>query len=83
MDRNPNTFRNRLVGVAMATVVAFGVIAGVAAGDAGAQVSSKYDASIDSTIADIQAFWTSTMPAVYGQQYEAIPTDRLYPHSAG
>jgi predicted metalloprotease len=81
MDRNPNTFRNRLVGVVMATVVAFGVIAGVAAGDAGAQVSSKYDASIDSTIADIQAFWTSTMPAVYGQQYEAIPTDRVYPYS--
>ena len=81
MDRNPNTFRNRVVGVAMATVLAFGVIAGVAAGDAGAQVSSKYDASIDSTIADIQAFWTSTMPAVYGQQYEAIPTDRVYPYS--
>ena len=81
MDRNPNTFRNRLVGVAMATVMAFGVIAGVAAGDAGAQVSSKYDASIDSTIADIQAFWTSTMPTVYGQQYEAIPTDRVYPYS--
>ncbi|HEX4530651.1 MAG TPA: neutral zinc metallopeptidase [Acidimicrobiia bacterium] len=65
----------------MATVVAFGVVAGVAAGDAGAQVSSKYDASIDSTIADIQAFWTTAMPAVYGQQYEAIPTDRIYPYS--
>ena len=44
-------------------------------------MSSKYDASIDSTIADIQAFWTSTMPTVYGQQYEAIPTDRVYPYS--
>src|SRR6185312_10009204 len=81
MDTNRNTFRNRLVGVVMATVVAFGVVAGVAAGDAGAQVSSKYDASIDSTIADIQAFWTTAMPAVYGQQYEAIPTDRIYPYS--
>jgi predicted metalloprotease len=81
MDTNRNTFRNRLVGVVMATVVAFGVVAGVAAGDAGAQVSSKYDASIDSTIADIQAFWTTAMPAVYGQQYDAIPTDRIYPYS--
>ena len=44
-------------------------------------MSSKYDASIDSTIADIQAFWTQTMPTVYGQQYEAIPTDRVYPYS--
>ena len=81
MDTNPNTFRNRLVGVVLATVVAFGVVAGVAAGDAGAQVSSKYDASIDSTIADIQAFWTSAMPDVYGQAYDAIPTDRVYPYS--
>ena len=81
MDRNPNTFRNRLVGVVMATVMAFGVVAGVAAVDAGAQVSSKYDASIDSTIADIQAFWTSAMPDVYGQQYDAIPTDRVFPYS--
>jgi predicted metalloprotease len=81
MDTNANTFRNRLIGVVMATVMAFGVVAAVAADDAGAQVSSKYDASIDSTIADIQAFWTSAMPAVYGQQYDAIPTDRIYPYS--
>jgi predicted metalloprotease len=81
MDRNPNTLRNRIIGVAMATVTAFGVVAGVAAGEAGAQVSSKYDASIDSTIADIQAFWTSAMPDVYGQPYEAIPADRVYPYS--
>ena len=44
-------------------------------------MSSQYDASIDATIADIQAFWATTMPDVYGQQYEAIPTDRVFPYS--
>ena len=85
MDRNGRDLRNKLghklVGVAMATVMAFGVIAGIAGGTASAQVSSKYDASIDATLADIQNFWTTAMPDVYGQQYEAIPTDRIYPYS--
>ena len=65
----------------MATVMAFGVVAGISRSRASAQVSSKYDASIDSTLADIQNFWTQAMPDVYGQQYEAIPTDRIYPYS--
>src|SRR5262245_17931137 len=81
MDRNGRELRNKLVGVAMATVMALGVVAGVASGTASAQVSSKYDASIDATLADIQAYWSQTMPDVYGQQYEAIPADRIYPYS--
>jgi predicted metalloprotease len=65
----------------MATVMAFGVVAGITSGPASAQVSSKYDASIDATLADIQNFWSQAMPDVYGQQYEAIPADRIYPYS--
>jgi predicted metalloprotease len=80
MDRNGRDLRKTFIGLAMATVMAFGVVAGVA-GSAQAQVSSKYDASIDSTIADIQSFWTTAMPDVYGQQYDAIPPDRIYPYS--
>ena len=94
MDRNGrelrNTFGHRLghkfgykcAGIAMATVMAFGVVAGIGSGAASAQVSSKYDASIDATLADIQSFWSQAMPDVYGQQYQAIPTDRIYPYSA-
>jgi predicted metalloprotease len=51
-------------------------------GVAGAQVGGKYDASVDQTIADIQSYWTSTMPQVYGMQYDAIPADRVFPYSA-
>ena len=75
MDKNGNTFRNKLVGAGD------GHGHGLRRrrrrrGDAtrDAQVSSQYDASIDSTIADIQAFWATAMPDVYGQPYEAIPT---------
>ena len=81
MDTNPHRIRNTFLSFTMATVMAFGVVAGLG-GTAQAQVSSKYDASVDSTIADIQAYWTATMPDVYGQQYEAIPTDRVYPYSS-
>ena len=55
MDRNARTFRTTVIGLVMATVMAFGVVAGLAT-SAHAQVSSKYDASIYSTIADIQAY---------------------------
>lgn len=85
MDRNGRELRNKLAhklaGVAMATVMAFGVVAGIGGGPASAQVSSKYDASIDATLADIQNFWTQAMPDVYGQQYDAIPADRVFAYS--
>jgi len=81
MDPNGRALRNKFIGVAMATVMAFGVVAGITSSVADAQVSTKYDASIDATLADIQAYWAQTMPDVYGQQYEAIPADRVYPYS--
>jgi predicted metalloprotease len=81
MDTTRHTLRNRILTFTMATVMAFGVVAGVG-GAADAPVSSRSDASVDSTIADIQAFWAATMPDVYGGPYEAIPTDRVYPYSS-
>lgn len=81
MDTTRHTLRNRILTFTMATVMAFGAVAGLG-GAADAQVSSHYDASVDSTIADIQAFWTATMPDVYGQAYEAIPTDRVFAYSS-
>src|SRR3954451_2146552 len=81
MDRNRRKLRNKIVGVAMATVMAFGLVAGVASGTASAQVSKSYDASVDATLADIQGFWSQAMPDTYGQQYEAIPADRVFAYS--
>ena len=33
-------------------------------------------------IADIQAYWATTMPEVYGRKYRPIPDDRLFPYTA-
>ncbi len=56
----------------------------LAVGTMGASPSTAgepYSADADATIADLQAYWTTTMPDVYGQPYEAIPSDRLFPYS--
>ncbi len=45
-----------------------------AAGDSSSRVRSIID--------DLQAFWGETLPSVYGQRYEPIPADHLYPYSA-
>ena len=51
-------------------------------GSASASGASRYDASVESTIADIQAYWSQTLPSVYHTDYKAIPADRLYAYSA-
>lgn len=35
--------------------------------------------AIPAAIDDIQAWWTEQMPDVYGQDYEPIPADKIYP----
>ncbi len=43
--------------------------------------AERFDASIDATIADLQSYWATTMPAVYRAEYEPIPSDRMFPYS--
>jgi predicted metalloprotease len=33
-------------------------------------------------IEDVQAFWTTTLPDLYGREYQSIPDDRLHPYDA-
>ena len=65
--------------------VVLGVVAAIAITGAitapSGSASSQYDGDINATIADIQAYWTKTMPEVYQQDYEPIPADRLIPYS--
>jgi predicted metalloprotease len=35
-----------------------------------------------SAVADIQAYWATTMPEVYGRKYRPIPEDRLFPYTS-
>ena len=81
LSHSARSLRNRALVFALTTVLALGVVAGLAT-SAEAQVSSSYNASVDATIADIQSFWATTMPQVYGQAYDAIPADRITSYSA-
>ncbi len=65
--------------VVLAVVAAIAITGAITAPSGSA--SSRYDGDINATIADIQAYWTKTMPEVYQQDYEPIPADRLIPYS--
>ncbi len=60
-------------------------LAGLALSTMGAAQSSAsgapFSGNAEETIADIQQYWAKTMPEVYGQQYDPISSDRLYPYS--
>jgi predicted metalloprotease len=43
---------------------------------------TKYTADAKTSIADIQSFWSSTMPTVYKRAYSAIPADHVYAYSS-
>jgi predicted metalloprotease len=50
---------------------------------AAARADDTAGASIAATaIDDVQSFWASTMPDVYGRSYEPIPDDHLFPYSS-
>ena len=36
---------------------------------------------VQSAIDDVQAFWATQLPTVYGMEYKPIPQNRLFPYS--
>ncbi|MFN8027029.1 MAG: neutral zinc metallopeptidase [Acidimicrobiia bacterium] len=71
----------KFVAAVTATTLAGMLTLATGVGVAQAQTGKTYDASVTETIADIQSYWSNTMPDVYGMQYEAIPADRVFPYS--
>ncbi len=49
---------------------------------AGASSDGHYSADADQSLADIQAFWATELPATYGRTYKPIPANRVYPYSS-
>ena len=83
MTTNPPIRSRRAIHRFAAVLTAIAVVAGGAVfSAASAGAAERYDADMNTTIADIQAYWSKTMPDVYGKQYDAIPDSRLYPYSA-
>jgi predicted metalloprotease len=86
---NPRTLRRvrrrhrRFASVATAIAVGLAVAVSAWSHDVEpASAASGYHASTEASIADIQAFWTTAMPAVYSRKYAEIPAERIYPYSA-
>jgi len=83
MTTNPPIRPRRAFHRFAAVLTAMAVVAGGAVfSAASAGAAERYDADITATIADIQAYWSKTMPDVYGKQYDAIPDSRLHPYSS-
>lgn len=79
--RTARTRRRRLLTLLVAPV-AICVLAVGTMGAAPSTDQAPFSAGADESVADLQAWWASTMPGVYGQEYEPIPADRLFPYSA-
>ena len=74
--------RRRLLTLLVAPLAITVLAVGTMGAAPSAERRSRTRPSADATVADLQAYWASTMPDVYGQAYEAIPADRLFPYSA-
>jgi predicted metalloprotease len=51
-------------------------------GGAAARSSETFSAGTEAAIADIQAFWSAALPAVYDRKYTPIPSGRIYAYTA-
>ena len=80
IERRRARTRQRLLTLVIAPVA----LAVLAVGTMGAAPSSgaqPFSANADDTIADLQSYWSTTMPQVYGTAYQPIPASRLFPYS--
>lgn len=83
MPTNPRKRRRvrrriRRVVVTLSIVVTLGVMLVVV--PAGAS-DSTYHADANASIADVQAYWSATLPTISARRYRPIPQDRVYPYS--
>jgi predicted metalloprotease len=80
----PGALRRRavIVLVAVGASVLLPGLVPAAAAEAARTQQQPYAKIISLAIADIQDFWSTTMPDVYGQAYRRIPASRIYPYTS-
>ena len=71
----------RRVATFVVAPLALAVLVVATMGAAPSRGAEPFAADADETIADIQSYWATTMPSVYGEAYQAISADRLFPYS--
>jgi predicted metalloprotease len=73
----------RASSLGVALVLVFGALSAVSRAAAGATTRAKpYESTVRLTIADLQDYWSDTMPAVYGIAYTRIPPRRILPYTS-
>jgi predicted metalloprotease len=65
-----------------ALVVAAASVVGVGTAAAVRPTAKPYDRDLKTAIADIQDFWQTEMPAVYGVPYQRIPNSKIHAYDA-
>lgn len=78
--------RSKLLALFVATAMAVATIAvgAAAAAPAGASrpTAQPYDRILQTSIQDIQAYWSEQMPAVYGIPYQKLPASHIHPYTS-
>lgn len=73
--------RRSVVTLFVVSLLAVGLL-GLPAGGASPIGNDAYSGDTETSIGDIQSYWASTLPEVYGRKYNAIPESRIYPYSS-
>ena len=74
-------YRRPVIGAVLVALVSVGTI-GAGSPWAGAKAEKAYESTIRLTIADLQDFWASAMPAVYGVAYKPLPASHIIPYTS-
>ena len=74
--------KRRLAAAAAVALVLVVAVAGWGLDLQPASAASGYSADTETSIDDIQSYWSTTLPDVYGRRYVAIPESRIHPYSA-
>jgi predicted metalloprotease len=71
-------------GALFVSALVVAAVSGAGIGTAVAQrpAAKPYDKDLKTAIADIQDFWETEMPAVYGKPYERIPNSKIHSYDA-
>jgi len=66
----------------VASVLGVGPVVAARAGTTTTTTARSDDDLVRAVLADVQEYWASALPAVYGIAFDAIPDSRLVPYSA-
>ena len=79
--RAQRRIRRSVVTLFVVSLLAIGLFV-LPAGGTSKLGNTSYSGDTADSISDIQSYWASTLPSVYGKKYQEIPENRIYPYSS-